>query len=141
MRLSLLPALLASTIALASVVAQQPQMTTWRGTLDAQGTKLRLELDITERADELVGEMRSLDQGNTKLKASDIKSDAETLSFSIRTIGATFSGKVAEDGRVAQGTFSQSGMNLPLTLTKSDTRPSWRRRNRKRRCKKPGSVS
>ncbi len=123
MRLSLLTLCLASTIGLAPAMAQPPQtasqITTWRGTLDAHGTKLRLELNITEQADELTGEMRSLDQGNAKLVVSQIQSDDRTFSFAIKKIGAKFSGQVMQNGTVAQGTFSQSGLNLPLTLTRS----------------------
>ena len=52
----------------ANALAEQGSQTaTWRGTLDAGGTKLRLEIAIAESAGELTGELLSLDQGNAKL--------------------------------------------------------------------------
>ena len=112
----------AAMIAIQPSVGQEPQTTTWKGTLDANGTKLRLEIDFTENAGGFSGELRSLDQGNALLKTADISFDGDTLSFSIPQIRAEFTGKLQQDGTVAEGTFSQSGMNLPLTLTKSDSK-------------------
>ena len=91
----LLSLCMAVTISLPNVVAEESQTTTWEGTLNARGTKLRLELDVTENESKLIGELRSLDQGNTKLKATDITVEGDTLSFSVPRIGAKFSGKYA----------------------------------------------
>lgn len=116
--LALCAAMTAMTLSESNVVGQQPQTTTWTGTIDVRDTKLRLEIDITQIAGKLSGELRSLDQGNAQLKTADIEMDGENLSFSIPQIGAKFKGTIIENGGVAKGTFSQSGMNLPLTLTK-----------------------
>ncbi len=100
---------------------QEAEATTWKGTLDAGGTKLRLEIDITTNPQgQPSGELRSLDQGNARLKVSDITVDGTALSFSISQIGASFRGTLSDDGTVAQGTFSQGGAQLPLTLTKAN---------------------
>ncbi|MFT5302152.1 MAG: hypothetical protein ACI814_002966, partial [Mariniblastus sp.] len=112
-------AILAFTISSPNVVAQESRSTTWEGTLHAGGTKLRLEIDIVANGDRLTGELRSLDQNNTRLKAADIKTNGEGLSFSIPKLGAKFSGKYAKSKTVVEGTFSQNGANLPLTLTKA----------------------
>ncbi len=105
----------------AAAAWQGEKTTTWKGTLDAGGTKLRLEIDITpDGQGSYQGQLRSLDQGNAALKLSEVRLDPATLSFSVSQIGASFSGKLSEDGSVAEGTFSQSGVTLPLTLTKGD---------------------
>jgi pimeloyl-ACP methyl ester carboxylesterase len=96
------------------------QTTTWSGTLDAGGTKLRLEIDIVENAGQLSGELRSLDQGNARLKTTEIEMNKELLSFSVPQVGAKFSGKLSEDGLAAEGIFAQAGAKMPLTLVKSD---------------------
>ncbi len=98
---------------------QEPQTMTWKGTLNTPGTKLRLEIDITENDGELTGELRSLDQNNARLDLAEIRVESDSLSFSIPGIGASFTGEYANDRAVAQGTFSQGGAQLPLTLTKS----------------------
>lgn len=116
-RAFLLSLYMAVTIALPNVAGQESQTTTWKGTLNARGTKIRLELDVTESQSQLIGELRSLDQGNTKMKATDITVVGDTLSFSVPKVGAKFSGKYANDGAIAEGTFSQGGAKLPLTLT------------------------
>lgn len=113
---------LMTLVTLTSIQAQEAQTSTWKGTLNAGGTKLRLELDITDSAGTLTGEMRSLDQGNATMKVTDIKMDDEKLGFSIPQIGAKFSGELSKDGTVAEGTFTQGPAKLPLAFTRSDTR-------------------
>ncbi len=99
---------------------QEAKTTTWEGTLDAGGTKLRLEVDVIDNAGKLTGELRSLDQGNAKLKATEVKQDATQLSFSVSQAGVKFQGTLDANGLVAQGIFAQGGAKTPLTLTKVD---------------------
>jgi len=61
--------LFAAPAAESALPEQEPQTTTWRGTLDAGGTKLRLEIEISEGAGEISGELRSLDQNNTRSRS------------------------------------------------------------------------
>ncbi len=103
---------------------QAPETDTWKGTLDAGGAKLRLEIDITSDGEGgFSGQLRSLDQGNATLQLSDVELTREALNFSVSQIGARFSGTLSEDGTVAEGTFSQSGVTLPLTLARGDAAP------------------
>ncbi len=98
---------------------RESHTTTWKGVLNALGTKLRLEVDIVVKSGQLTGEVRSLDQGNAKLRATDINVDGDTFAFSVQKIGAKFSGKYSENRGVVKGTFSQNGVDLPLRLAKS----------------------
>ena len=111
--------LFAAPAAESALPEQEPQTTTWRGTLDAGGTKLRLEIEISEGAGEISGELRSLDQNNTTMELAEIQVEDESLSFSIPAIGASFAGEYGSDRTVAEGTFTQGGAQLPLTLSSS----------------------
>ena len=105
-----------------SVFSQESETTTWKGTLNAGGSELRLEFDVTENGGEYTGELRSLDQGNAKAKTTEIKIDSESFKFTIPRFGAKFSGKFAEDKTLVEGTFSQNGASIPLTLTKAGSK-------------------
>lgn len=119
-RILLFSLCLAVTIASPNVVGQESETTTWAGTLNAGGTRLRLEVSIANKEGVLTGELCSLDQGNTKMELTDIKLDEKSLIFSIPKIGAKFSGKLRKKGTVAKGTFSQSGVSFPLLFSRSD---------------------
>ncbi len=106
------------------VDGQDSTITTWKGTLDARGNKLRLEIDIIEKAGKLTGRLRSLDQGNTTVQVTDVAVKGDSFRFSIQQISATFNGKYGKDRSVAKGMFSQNGVDLPLTLSKTATRES-----------------
>ena len=96
--------------------------TTWKGTLDARGTELRLEIDVTKNGEALTGELRSLDQGNVTLKLDKVKIEEGKLSFLVPRITGKYSGEVSDDGSTITGTFTQSGMDLDLTLKKGDSK-------------------
>lgn len=108
---------------------QETQASSWTGTLNAGGSRLRLEIDIVEAADgQLGGELRSLDQNNSTMELVEVSVDGASLSFSIPAIGASFTGQYNEARTVVEGTFSQGASQLPLTLTNTaagtDSTPS-----------------
>lgn len=108
----------------ALAATQETQVSSWTGTLNAGGSKLRLEIDIVEAADgQLGGELRSLDQNNSTMELGEVSADGASLSFSIPAIGASFTGQYNEERTVAEGTFSQGGSQLPLTLTNAAAGP------------------
>jgi uncharacterized protein len=100
-------------------VPERLQTTTWRGTIDAGGAKLRLEIDITEESGNRRGELRSLDQNNATFPLAEISTEGDSLNFSIPALSAHFRGKRRSDRTVVDGTFTQSGVELPLVLTSS----------------------
>ncbi len=101
------------------LTASQPDTTTWRGTLDAAGVKLRLVVTIVNDSGALSGELRSVDQNNTTVALANIRVAGDTLRFVIPTLSARFSGPYSTDRTEAIGTFVQGGTALPLTLTVS----------------------
>lgn len=118
-RCALMIALAFST---SNVFSQESKTTTWKGTLNAGGAELRLEVDLTEKDGDFTGELRSVDQGNAKAKTTDIKIDSKNFAFSIPRFGAKFSGKYTKDKNVVEGTFSQNGANIPLTFIKAGSK-------------------
>ena len=105
----------------ARLSAAEATVTTWTGTLDARGTKLRLEIDITVDGEKSAGSLRSLDQGNVEFQLENVKV-GNTMSFAVPQLGAKYEGELEDEGKVAKGTFSQSGMKLPLELARGKSR-------------------
>lgn len=99
----------------APVSQDRPGATTWRGTLDAGGARLRLEIEITAQG----GQLRSLDQNNATSPLAAIRAGRDSLRFSIPSLSAHFRGKRRPDSAVVDGIFSQGGVELPLVLTSS----------------------
>lgn len=103
--------------------AQTATTATWKGTLDAGGTKLRLEIDVTENGQRRTGQLRSLDQGNIELEIEGISTDGK-LEFAIPQLQAKFVGELSKDKKKATGTFTQRGTKLPLELELASSRPA-----------------
>lgn len=94
-----------------SSLSTQAQEGVWKGELDVQGNKLPLVFHFSESG----CTMDSPSQG-----AKGIPAQKETLAdgsvrVTIAAIGAIFDGK--KKGTVIEGSFSQMGLVMPLTLT------------------------
>jgi pimeloyl-ACP methyl ester carboxylesterase len=100
------------------VAQEEPVVSKWRGTLNAMGTKLRLEIDISERGEDVSGKLKSLDQGNVELDIKVTRLNEKEMKFSVPKIAATFDGKFTSKDKV-RGTFKQSGMKMKLVLSRS----------------------
>ena len=88
----------------------------WQGTLDfGQGTKLRLVAHIVNTADGLVANLESPDQGAGMMEAKVTRKGA-AFKLEIDKVGATFEGKINQALDAIEGTFTQKGMPVPLTL-------------------------
>jgi len=90
----------------------------WHGQLDIQGAKLRISFHIAVENNTYISTMDSPDQGALGLPTSSTKIDGKDLKISIKNLGAKFSGKLINNK--IEGTFSQSGMKLPLNLSKNE---------------------
>ena len=85
----------------------------WWGILDISGRKLTIGFDI--HADENQGFMEVKEQGAKGIPLEVQKVTADSLEITISAIGASYSGvRVTE--RKIDGTFTQNGMRLPLSL-------------------------
>ena len=91
----------------------------WQGTLKAGAIELRIVVHVSKADDgSLKATMDSLDQGAIGMAVTSMSLDASTLTFAIAPIGGSFSGKLALDGSTIEGTWTQGGQGLPLTLTR-----------------------
>jgi pimeloyl-ACP methyl ester carboxylesterase len=93
---------------------------TWEGTLDAGTAKLRLVLHINAAKDgALVGRLDSPDQGASDLPIDSLSVAGTTLKFEMKSLGATYEGKL--DGEASQivGQFNQGGNAFPLTFKRT----------------------
>jgi pimeloyl-ACP methyl ester carboxylesterase len=116
--------LLILLFAAAAFAQPNPLVGKWEGTLAA---RLRLVLRVDAGADGgLTAALDSLDQGNVTIQVDNIGLEAGTVRFALKTIGATFEGKLQEGGGEISGTFQQGGANLPLTLRKAGVAPKFK---------------
>ncbi len=98
----------------------------WRGVLKVGQNNLTLVFEIRSAPDgTLNGWVHSIDQGAIGLKAEKVKHENGTFSFEMPTIGATFNGKLNEQGQLI-GAWKQ-GADFPVTLAHVETVPELER--------------
>lgn len=87
----------------------------WKGELEFQGMKLPLILNIKKNGSLYSSTMDSPKQGAKDIPVDKTDFVNTELSFEQKMLGATYKGKLA-NGKI-EGTFSQNGVQLPLTFT------------------------
>jgi fermentation-respiration switch protein FrsA (DUF1100 family) len=94
----------------------------WEGALDIGGSKLRLVLRVEQPKgkDKLVAYLDSPDQGAKGIAVTAIALKDDQLTFENKAIGGSYKGKLDRKKAEIVGTWSQGGMNMPLTLKKTD---------------------
>ncbi len=95
----------------------------WEGTMKVgPGLELRLVLHVLEQSgSELSGTLDSPDQGAQRTEDQlDQDRPVARLVFELEDLGAKFDGKLNAAKTEADGTWSQGGGTLPLTLVKKD---------------------
>jgi serine-type D-Ala-D-Ala carboxypeptidase/endopeptidase len=90
---------------------------TWAGTLKVGQSSLRLALHLTSSAAGLAAKLDSLDQGAMGIPCTDVTLEGEIFSFQVPSVGGSYKGALAAGGETIVGTWTQSGMSLPLTFT------------------------
>jgi hypothetical protein len=89
----------------------------WDGTLNANGTSLRLRFHFTKNADgSITGTFDSLDQGANGLPVSSISRQGDAVKLDLKTVSGSYEGTLNKEATTLTGTFTQGGANLPLTL-------------------------
>ncbi len=90
----------------------------WMGALDVGPMDLRLALQVSAAGDDKwSATLDSVDQG-TQMNVDSITLKAGVVELSIHSIGASYKGTMNEDGSAIDGTWSQGGRDLPLTLNR-----------------------
>ena len=92
----------------------------WQGSLKlAPGIELRLIFEIASTPNgNLTGSMVSVDQGNSRTAISRIVVDADEVHLEFKQSGSAFNGKLNADGAQLTGQWKQSGLTLPLSLSR-----------------------
>jgi len=93
----------------------------WNGILKVQGIQLRIVFNISKTAAGYSSTMDSPDQGAKGIPVSTTNFDGSNLKLELPNLGITFEGTLKNDTLFA-GTFKQSGLALPLVLTRSEAK-------------------
>jgi len=88
----------------------------WAGSLEAGGTKLRVIFHITNTADGLTATLDSPDQGAKGIPASAVTRNGSSLQIEVKVINGMYDGKISSDLATIEGTWTQGGGTVPLTL-------------------------
>ncbi|MBW8243677.1 alpha/beta fold hydrolase [Muricauda oceani] len=99
----------------ASLVAQDVTGA-WGGTLDVQGTRLRVVFNVTEGPEGYITTLDSPDQGVKGMPVTTTEVDGPKITFGLPSARITYQG-VLKDSSIV-GTFTQHSQDFPLTLTK-----------------------
>jgi uncharacterized protein len=87
----------------------------WHGTLQVGVEQLRLVLHVTtDGKGGFAGTLDSLDQGAVGIRVTAVTVVDSVLKFELPQIGGSYEGKLDAAGTSVEGTWSQSGNNLPL---------------------------
>jgi len=91
----------------------------WQGALEASGLKLRILFKIVNTQDGLTAQIQSPDQSPIWIGASTVTRSGSTLTIALKGIGITFDGKISADLASIDGSFTQQGNTLPLSLKRA----------------------
>jgi dienelactone hydrolase len=93
----------------------------WRGTLDAGGTKLRIVLTATRSdAGTYTGNFESLDQ-NATIPLDTITVNGDNVRVEVKDAGIVYEGVMNKERTELTGKFSQGGQTFPLNFTRGES--------------------
>ncbi|MFK7846827.1 MAG: hypothetical protein AB8G77_16115 [Rhodothermales bacterium] len=93
----------------------------WNGSLNTGSAVLRLKLEVEKKEEgKLKAVLISVDQGSPRIPVDEIMFEDNKLTFSTNSIGGSYSGTMNDAGNIAEGTWYQGGIELPLKLTKKE---------------------
>lgn len=113
-------ALAAATVLSGGAAVAQTVAGDWHGALATPVGDLRAVVRIRAVAAGLEGVMLSPDQSTTELPLADLKHDDQTLTFAVPRARATYVGRWNAGTRAWDGTWTQGGRPLALTLAPGD---------------------
>src|SRR5215472_16235777 len=99
---------------------------TWQGVLPI-GKGDRLVLKVTKNGAQWSGVIYDLDSGlpSEARNTTQMSVTGAEVSFAIAPIGASFDGKLSEDGASIAGTWTQGGQERPLSLARATGDAEW----------------
>lgn len=110
--------LIFTTLLTLSIMALHSQdiAKSWYGTLDIQGTKLRLVFHVTYDGTVYNTTMDSPDQGAKGLPTSKTVVVKDSIWIEAESLRMEYKGKIAAAGNKIEGTFTQNDFSFPLRL-------------------------
>jgi pimeloyl-ACP methyl ester carboxylesterase len=101
-----------------NIIEKESIAGSWMGKLDINAISLRIIFNLTLTGkDSLAATLDSPDQGAKDITVGPVTLDSNIIKIQAPLLMAEYNGTIKNDTLI-EGTFSQSGMNLPLTLTK-----------------------
>ncbi|MGP8252812.1 MAG: TIGR03435 family protein [Terracidiphilus sp.] len=98
---------------------------TWQGTLHA-GQDLRIVVKVSkDDKGAYKANFYSIDQTPQPLPLDSITLDASAVKFTLKLAGGTYEGKLSSDGKTIDGTWTQGGNPLQLTLARATPETEW----------------
>jgi hypothetical protein len=97
-----------------SAAVSKALLGTWDGTLDVNGTTLRLVLTLANGPDGATGKLVSVDQNNVEIPVTKITEEGSRVKLVVSMVGGGFEGDVKGD-EIA-GTWTQGPGSLPLVF-------------------------
>jgi hypothetical protein len=92
----------------------------WLGTLSVEQTKLRLLFKISKNPEgSFAASLDSLDQGANDIPVDDVTFKDNTLRLEIKLLKGAYEGTLDSTGDKVEGTWTQAGQSLPLTLERT----------------------
>jgi fermentation-respiration switch protein FrsA (DUF1100 family) len=89
---------------------------TWMGALDAGVAKLRVVFHFNNTEDGLMGTLDSPDQNAKGIPLSTVTRNGDSLKLEVKSVGGTFEGTVSKDRSKIDGSWTQMGKPMPLSL-------------------------
>jgi hypothetical protein len=113
--------LAACSLALAAAAWAEDAVGKWSGSLTTPGGELPLVMTVAKGADgKFTANLESPAQAPGMLiPATTITSDGSTIAFTVDNLGVAYSGKWDAAKKSWEGTFTQNGGSLPLSLKRT----------------------
>lgn len=99
----------------------------WLGTLNVQGTKLRMAFDVEKKGGGFQATVDSLDQGVKGLGVENLKCQKGQVTFTMNRIFARYEGTLQASGALIRGRWIQRGQSFPLHFKKQKEKARIRR--------------
>jgi hypothetical protein len=88
---------------------------TWNGTLDVNGTQLRLVLTMANQSGNATASILNVEEG-LELPIAGITQKAASLTLEVKAVGGSYSGVLNAERTELAGTWTQGPMTLPMTF-------------------------
>ena len=115
---SLKPLVSVLFLLLGAYVNAQDATGSWKGNLSVQGMELPLVFNISEENGMYSSTMDSPAQGATDIPLDETIYEGQNLTITSKQLGIKYVASISGD--LMEGTFYQGGMELPLTLKKTE---------------------